>query len=319
MRAMQLQALSTPLVPVTLALPVPGQGELRLSVRACGINFADTLIVHGRYQERPALPFVPGMEVAGVVDALGEGCAGPAAGTRVAAFAGHGGLAEMLCVPAAACVPLPEAMSDVEAAGFPIAYGTSHLALAEARLHAGERLLVLGAAGGVGLTAVQIGALMGAEVIACARGAEKLEVARAAGAHHLIDSEGGDLRERVKALGGADVVYDPVGGELFTAALRACNPGARMLPIGFASGSVPQIPANLLLVKNITVIGFYWGGWARHDPARVAASFSTLFGWYEEGLLKPHVSHVLPLERANEALDLIRTRAATGKVVVEIA
>jgi NADPH2:quinone reductase len=207
-------------------------------------------------------------------------------------------------------------MSSAEAAGFQVAYGTSHLALTRrARLAAGETLLVLGAAGGVGLTAVEIGKALGARVIAVARGADKLAVAKAAGADHLIDASA-DLTAEVRALGGADVVYDPVGGAAFTAAMRACNREARILTIGFASGEVPQIPANHLLVKNITVIGFYWGGYLAFDTQAVVDSLGELMDWYAAGRIRPHVSHILPLERAGEALELLASRKSTGKVVV---
>jgi NADPH:quinone reductase len=297
--------------------PRPGAGEVALRVRACGLNFADLLMIEGRYQERVEPPFIPGMEVAGEVLELGPGTDGPAPGTRVAAFSGHGGLAEITCVSADRCLVLPESVGFVEAAAFQVAYGTSHLALAHrAGLRPGETLLVLGAAGGVGLGAVEIGKLMGARVIACARGAGKLAVARAAGADHLIDSEAGDLRTAVKALGGADVVYDPVGGTGFTEALRATRPGGRMLVIGFASGEVPRIPANLLLVKNITVMGFYWGGYLRFAPEALQASLGEVLRWLVDGRLRPHVSHVLPLERTAEGLDLLRQRKSTGKVVI---
>ncbi|MCE8442170.1 NADPH:quinone oxidoreductase family protein, partial [Rhodovulum sulfidophilum] len=239
------------------------------------------------------------------------------AGTRVAVFAGAVGLAEAGCFPAARCLPLPDGMSFVEAAGFQIAYGTSHVALShKARLAPGETLLVTGAAGGVGLTAVEIGKAMGATVIACARGADRLEVARAAGADHLVDSDQGDLRAAILALGGADVVYDPVGGPLFAAAMRACNPDGRLLTIGFASGEVPQIKANHLLVKNLSVIGLYWGGYLSFRPEILTDSLAKLFRWHAEGRLHPHVSHVLPLERAAEGLELLRQRKATGKVVI---
>jgi NADPH2:quinone reductase len=319
MRAMQIAELGQPLAPVTLPVPEPGPGEVRLRVHACGVNFADTLMARGQYQEKPPLPFVPGMEMCGTVEALGPGAEGPGPGTRVACFAGRGGFAEAAVVPARLCVPVPDAMPDTEAAGFLVAYGTSHLGLDHrARLRPGETLLVLGAAGGVGLTAVEIGKLMGATVIASARGADKLAVAEAAGADHLIDAEE-DLRAAVKALGGADVVYDPVGGAAFDAALRATKPGGRLLPVGFASGTVPQIPANILLVKNLTVHGLYWGAYATLAPEVMAASFATLFGWYAEGRLRPHVSHVLPLAEAQSALDLLTERKATGKVVVAIA
>ncbi|WP_118135365.1 NADPH:quinone oxidoreductase family protein [Oceanicella sp. SM1341] len=317
MQSARLHALGEALRLDTLPAPRPGPGEALVRVHACGVNFADTLMVKGRYQEKPALPFAPGMEVAGEVLALGEGAAGPAPGTRVAGMTGHGGFAEEIVLPATGLTPLPEAMPMVEAAGFIVAYGTSHLALGHrARLQPGERLLVLGAAGGIGLTAVKIGKLMGAEVIACARGADRLAVAKARGADHVIDSEKGDLRARVKALGGADVVYDPVGGALFSEALRACNPEARVLPLGFASGEVPQIPANILLVKNIDVIGFYWGGYTRFRPELLAQSTATLFGWCAEGRLTPHISNRVPLAQADAALALLAERKATGKVVV---
>jgi len=317
MRAMQVTALGAPLAARDVARPVPGPGEVLLRVRACGVNFADTLMASGRYQERPELPFTPGMEVCGVVAAAGDG--GLAEGTRVAAYCGTGGFAEYLAVPAGRCVPVPEALDDAAVAGFLIAYGTAHVALAyRAALRPGETLLVLGAAGGVGLTAVEIGKLMGARVIASARGEAKLAAARAAGADHLLDSDG-DLRAEVKALGGADVVFDPVGGGLFDAALRASRPGARLLPIGFASGAVPQIPANILLVKNLTVIGLYWGAYAAMHPEVVAESLGALMDWAAAGRIVPHVSHVLPLGEAEAALDLLRRRAATGKVVVAVA
>jgi len=297
--------------------PIPGVGEVSLSIAACGLNFADLLMIKGEYQDTPEPPFTLGMEVAGVVEALGPDTSGPPVGTRVAVFGGQGGLAEQGCFPAERAVVLPESMGFTDAAAFQIAYGTSHVALAHsARLQPGETLLVLGAAGGVGLTAVEIGKLMGARVIACARGADKLEVARKAGADHLIDASTEDIRAVCKELGGVDVVYDPVGGEQFRAAMRACNPEGRILSIGFASGDVPQIPANHLLVKNLSVMGLYWGGYLKFRPEVVTDSLRTLFKWYEEGRIKPHVSHVLPLDRVEEALELLRSRRSTGKVVV---
>jgi len=300
-----------------LPLPAPGPGEIRLKVGACGLNFADLLMMTGDYQDTPAAPFTLGMEVAGTVDAHGPGVTSPAIGTRVAVFGGQGGLAEYGCFPADRAVALPPAMSDIDAAAFQIAYGTSHVALDhKARLQPGETLLVLGAAGGVGLTAVEIGKLMGARVIACARGADKLAVAEQAGADHLIDAETADIRAECKALGGVDVVYDPVGGDQFDAAFRATNPEGRILSIGFASGTVPQIKANHLLVKNLSVMGLYWGGYLKFRPSVITDSLSTLLGWYEAGRIAPHVSHILPLDQAAEALELLRSRKSTGKVVV---
>lgn len=319
MRAYQLTTKGAAPALADIPVPEPQTGEIALRIKACGLNFADLLMIEGRYQDTPEPPFTLGMEVAGTVTALGPDTRGPAPGTRVAVFGGQGGLAEHGCFPAARAVALPDTMSFTDAAAFQIAYGTSHVALDhKARLRPGETLLVLGAAGGVGLTAVEIGKLMGARVIACARGADKLEVARQAGADHLIDAETDDIRAACKDLGGVDVVYDPVGGDQFKAAMRACRPEARLLTIGFASGEVPQIPANHLLVKNLSVMGLYWGGYLGFHPEVVTESLATLFGWYEAGRIRPHVSHVLPLERAAEALELLRSRQSTGKVVVSV-
>ncbi|WP_299353683.1 NADPH:quinone oxidoreductase family protein [uncultured Shimia sp.] len=317
MRAYQISSHETPAEVTDLPIPTPKRGEIRISTKACGLNFADLLMQKGTYQETPPLPFVGGMEVAGVVEELGPDTDGPAVGTRVAVFGGQGGLAEFGCFDARRAVPIPDTMSFEDAAAFLIAYGTSHVALDyRAKLQPGETLLVLGAAGGVGLTAVEIGKLMGATVIACARGAEKLAIAQKAGADHLIDASSDDIRATVKSLGGADVVYDPVGGDQFKAAFRACNPEARLLPIGFASGDIPQIPANHLLVKNLTVMGLYWGGYLAFKPEVITDSLATLFKWHAEGRISPHISHVLPLEQAGEAMELLRSRKSTGKVVV---
>ena len=319
MRRFQVQTIGKPAVLSTGSISVPNPGEIRLKIGACGLNFGDLLMIEGTYQERPPLPFTLGMEPAGVVEALGEGVKTLQIGDRVAVYHRHGGLAETGCFAADHCHVLPDNMSITTGAGFLVAYGTSHLALANrAKLQAGEVLLVLGASGGIGLTAVEIGKRMGATVIACARGQDKLAIAAKAGADHLINSQTDDLRDVVKSLGGADVVFDPVGGDLFKAALRACNPQARIIPLGFASGKLPEIAANILLVKNIDVIGFYWGGYLKFAPHLLQDSLKTLLGWYEAGQLQPHISHILPLERVNEALDLLRNRKSTGKVVVTI-
>ncbi len=320
MRAFQIDQLGESPRLTDIAAPTPGPGEVRLDIAACGLNFADLLMLKGQYQEHPVLPFTVGMELAGTVATHGPGVTAPAIGTRVAVVGGSGGLAEQGCFPAAACVPIPDAMSFTDAAAFLITYSTSHVALAHrAHLAPGETLLVLGAAGGVGLTAVEIGKRMGARVIASARGADKLAAAIAAGADHVIDSDAGTLRETVKALGGADVVYDPVGGQQFMDALRATNPEGRILSIGFASGEVPQVPANLLLVKNLTLIGLYWGGYLKFRPEVITDSLHQLFAWYQAGDLHPHVSHILPLDQAAEALEILRSRKSTGKVVVTTA
>ncbi len=319
MRALRLTSHDAPPVLATCDVPDPGPGQIRLAIRACGLNFADLLMIEGRYQDTPSLPFTLGMEVSGTVDALGEGVEGPAPGSRVAIYGGQGGLAEYGCFDARRALPLPDAMTHEAAATFQIAYGTSHLALAHrARLQPGETLLVLGAAGGVGLTAVEIGRAMGARVIACARGKARLEAARAAGADHLIDAETDDIRAICKELGGLDVVYDPVGGDQFTAAFRACRPEARILTIGFASGDVPQIPANHLLVKNLTVMGLYWGGYLRFAPEVLTGSLATLLDWAAEGRIAPRAHHIFPLERAMEGLEMLRSRRSTGKIVVTV-
>jgi NADPH2:quinone reductase len=318
MRAMQIAELGRPLELSDIPPPAPGPGEVLLRVHACGLNFADTLMIAGTYQEKPPLPFVPGMEVCGTIEAPGPGVEAPPPGTRVACFCGSGGLAEFVTASAARCAAVPATLPDAQAAAFLVAYGTSHIALAwRAKLQPGETLAVLGASGGIGLTAVELGALMGAKVIAIASSSEKRQIALDAGAAHAIDSRG-DIRAELKALGGVDVLYDPVGGAPFDAALRACKPFARILPLGFASGAVPQIPANIVLVKNLTVLGFYWGAWAARHPETMRDSLDTLFAWRRQGRLNPHVSHILPLEQANAGLDLLRTRQAAGKVVVEI-
>lgn len=320
MRAYRLDDYSRPPELREMPLPEPGPGEVRLRIAACGLNFADLLMMEGKYQERPALPMTLGMEPAGIVDALGPGVGGPAPGTRVAVFGAQGGLAEYGCFAAESCLPIPDSMAFETAAAFQVAYGTSHLALTRrARLQSGETLLVLGAAGGVGLTAVEIGKRLGARVIASARGADKLAAAAAAGADHLIDSTGADLRAELKALGGVDVVYDPVGGPAFMEALRATRPEGRLLVIGFASGNVPQVPANHLLVKNLDVTGFYWGGYLAFRPQALRDSLAECLDWYAKGWLRPHVSHRLPLSDVAEALTLLRERRSTGKVVVTMA
>lgn len=319
MLAWQIRTISAPPILAELPDPVPAEGEVLVRIMAAGLNFADLLMLDGKYQVRPTAPFVPGMEFSGVVEKLGPGAAGPPPGTRVLGVCGTGALAQRLCLTASRLTPLPDAMAFEEAAGFPIAYGTSHLALAhKARLQPGETLFVTGAAGGVGLTAVEIGKRLGARIIASARGAARLAVAGAAGADVLIESDAPDLKDRLRAEGGIDVVYDAVGGAGFDVALRACKPDGRLLTIGFASGQVPQVPANLLLVKNLTVTGFWYGGYQTHAPALVAASMAELLRWYAEGALHPHVGEVLPFDALPAGLALLRDRKATGKVVIRL-
>lgn len=316
MLAYRIQSPETGPELCNIDVPAPDRGQVRVAIRACGLNFADLLMQKGTYQDTPPAPFTQGMEIAGVVDAVGPEVTHLTEGDRVAVYCGQGGLAEYGVFDSSRAILLPDSMSFEDAAAIQIAYGTSHIALDHrARLQPGETLLVTGAAGGVGLTAVEIGKLMGATVIAQARGDEKLAVAQAAGADRLIDASE-DLRARVKALGGADVVYDAIGGEVFKAAFRATNPEGRLLPIGFAGGDVPQIPANHLLVKNLTVIGFYIGGYLNFRPRIVQDSFQTLFRWHAEGRISPHISHFLPLREVEQGMRLLKERKSTGKIVI---
>lgn len=320
MRSWQVQGPGGDLALTGVATPTPGPGECRVRILAAGLNFADLLLLQGKYQVRLTPPFTPGMEFSGIVEALGPGTPGPAIGTRVLGTSAGGAFAEAIVTPADLLTPLPDGMTAEEAAGFPIAYGTSHLALThKARLQAGETLFVTGAAGGVGLTAVELGKIMGARVIASARGPERLEVARVAGADVLIDSEAPDLKEALRAAGGVDVVYDVVGGPAFDQALRATRPDGRLLTIGFASGEVPQIPANLLLVKNLTVSGLWYGGYQAFAPGLVAAGMAELLALRAAGRIRPSVHQLLRFEDLPKGLDLLRDRKATGKIVLRVA
>lgn len=298
--------------------PQPGPGQALVRLRAAALNFADLLKARGEYQERQDPPFTPGLEGAGEVVAAPEG-SGLRPGDRVAVLA-PGTMAEQVAVPAAACTPIPPGMSFEQAAGFQIAYGTSHLALAGlARLRPGQVLAVLGAAGGVGLTAVEIGQAMGARVIGVARGRDRLEVVRKAGAGHVIDSaDCPDLKAALRGLGGVDVVYDALGDAAGEAAFRAMNAGGHFLVIGFAGGRPPVLPLNHALVKNISIHGFYWGGYARLDPQAVSDSMEDLFRMFQEGRLAPVTGEAVPLERIADAFDLLRSRRSVGKIVVTL-
>lgn len=296
----------------------PGPRQVRIRIAAAGLNYADLLVTAGKYQVKHAPPFVPGFECSGIVEAVGPEVADHQVGDHVMAIPEAGGFAENAIVPADAVYPAPKGLDEAEAAGFPIAYGTSYLALVEqAKLRGGETLLVHGAAGGVGLTAVEIGKALGARVIATAGGPDKCAIAKAHGADHVIDYKSEDIRDRVRALaGGVDVVYDPVGGSAFEASLRVVNWNARILIIGFAGGPVPQVPANILLVKNVAAMGFYFGSWRLHRPEAVRQAFRSLDDMVRAGQLKPLISHRLPLPEFRKALELIQGRRSTGKVVL---
>lgn len=299
--------------------PEPGPGELIVDVKAAGVNFPDLLITQGKYQFKPPPPFVPGGEVAGVVRALGEGVTGFSPGDRVAATMMFGAFAERVAVPAAAAARLPEAVSFEVGAAVLLTYATTFHALVDrAALRPGETLLVLGASGGVGTSAVEIGKCLGAKVIAAASSREKLEFCLAHGADAIIDYSREDLKDRAKALsgGGADVVYDPVGGDYTEAALRAIAWEGRYLIVGFASGPIPKIPANLVLLKSCQVVGVFWGAFAQRVPEKNSANVERILGWLAEGKIHPHIDDVLPFERASEALSRLARREVKGKLVL---
>ena len=298
--------------------PTLNSTDLRIEVHACGINFADVLMVQGKYQVKPDLPFVPGGEVAGIILEVGSDVNGFEVGQRVIALSQGGGFAEEVAVDASRVLPLSDKMDFLAGASFPTTYGTSHLALDHrAHLQAGEILLVLGASGGVGLTAVEIGKAMGATVIAAASTKEKLGVAADHGADHLINYIEDDLRDTVMSLcGGVDVVYDPVGGDPFLQALRCMNWEGRIVVIGFAGGTIQKIPANYLLLKNCSAVGAYWGPYLDKQPSVLLDSLGKLVSWFEDGKLSPHISAKFPLEDCDRALALLYERKATGKVML---
>ncbi|MFI5316262.1 MAG: NADPH:quinone oxidoreductase family protein [Myxococcota bacterium] len=300
--------------------PVARAGEVVLDVEAAGCNFFDVLLVQGKYQMKPPFPFVPGAEVSGVVREIGAGVRGVALGDRVFAGLALGAFAERVAVPAAALHAMPAAMSFPEAAAFPVVYPTSYAALAiRANLRAGETLLVHAAAGGVGVAAVQIGKALGARVIATAGGAEKLDVARRAGADEVIDYSRSDWVDAVKRLTngrGADVVYDPVGGEIFDGSLRCIAWNGRLLVIGFASGVIPEVKANRILLKNISVVGLHWGAYAQHEPERVPEVFAGLAKLYDAGQVRPMIFGTYGLDEVPQALEALAGRATYGKVII---
>src|SRR5882724_8263904 len=304
-----------------VSAPTPGPDEVLIAVKATAVNYADALMTAGRYQTKPDLPFSPGLETAGLVAACGQRVTRLKPGDRVMALLAYGGLAEMAVAPELETFPIPAGMSFEEAGAFPVAYISSHVALRwQGRLEAGETLLVLGAAGAVGLTAVEIGKAMGARVIAAASTPEKLAVAREHGADDLVNYATEKLTDRVMALTngkGADVCFDPVGGDLFDSALSSLGWGGRILLIGFVAG-VPKIPANRLLVKHRAALGSSLRYFRWHAPDKLLRSVEELVQWYGEGRLRPLVTHRLPLERSVEAIRLLMDRKAHGKVVVVV-
>lgn len=300
--------------------PLAGRGQVVIRVHAAGVNFPDTLIIENKYQLKPPLPFSPGGEVAGVVESVGEGVTRVRAGDRVMAFPGFGGYAEKVCVAEDRLTRLPEGVDLVRAAALTTTYGTTHHALKDrAQIRPGETLLVLGAAGGTGISAVELGKLMGARVIAAASSPEKLEFCRAHGADETIDYSREDLRERIKALTagrGVDVIYDPVGGPYSEPALRSMAWNGRFLVIGFTAGEIPRIPLNLPLLKGCSIVGVYYGGSLQHEPQRGEANMAELLEWFRSGRVTPYVSATYPLEQAARALDDIAQRRARGKIVL---
>jgi len=298
----------------------PGPGQVVIGVKACGVNFPDTLIIEGKYQFKPEMPFSPGGEVAGVVKAIGENVTGVKVGERVIAFTGWGGFAEEVLVEATKLIPMPDSMDFTTASAFVMVYGTSHYALKDrARLQPGETLLVLGAAGGVGLSAVELGKIMGAHVIAAASSDEKLAICREHGADECINYSSEDLKERIKTLTrgrGVDVIYDPVGGNYSEAALRGMAWEGRHLVIGFAAGDIPRIPLNLALLKGCSIVGVFWGSFTTRDPQRNQEHLRELATWFQEGKIRPHISATYALARAADALNDLLTRKVMGKAVL---
>ncbi len=322
MKAVVCKAWGPPdsLVVEDVTLPPLKAGEVLIDVRAASVNYPDVLIIQKKYQIQPALPFTPGSEVAGVVAAVGEGVKHVKPGDRVIAFTGTGGFAEQLIAPAAGVVPLPPGASDEVAASFTLVYGTSHHAVVDrAALKAGETMLVLGAAGGVGLAAVEIGKALGARVIAAASSDEKLAVCKAHGADVLINYATQDLREAIKAATdgkGPDVIYDPVGGVYAEPAFRSIAWRGRYLVVGFANGEIPKLPLNLALLKGASLVGVFWGEFAKREPKANLAAMQQMMGWMAEGKIRPLVSARYSLAQVPQALKALESRQATGKVVI---
>ncbi len=322
MRAMLVHELAEDISTIRLDeidLPPPGAGEVRLQLKACSINFPDILMIQGKYQFKPSLPFSPGMEGAGVITALGPDVTGLNVGDKVVAGLRIGGFAEEVNASASACRPIPAGMGFVKAAAYPAAYLTAYVALAvRGRLKAGETLLVHGSSGGVGLAAVEVGKLLGATVIATSASDEKLKTVKARGADHVLNVSAG-FKDRVKELTngrGADVIYDPVGGDVFDESVRCIAWNGRLLVIGFTSGRIPTVPVNMPLIKGFSVVGVRAGEYGRRDPEAGRKNIETIDQWAADGKIDPHVCATFPLENAVDAMKLLQTRQAVGKVVI---
>ncbi|MBX3454858.1 NADPH:quinone oxidoreductase family protein [Ferrovibrio sp.] len=325
MKAMVAKAWGGPdsLVLEDLALPALGERDVRIRVHAAGLNFPDTLIIAGKYQVKPAFPFAPGMECGGVVEAVGAKVRDFKPGDRVLATLVNGAFAQAVVTNAANVFKIPDSMSFEIAAGFPITYGTTIHALQDrGRLKPGEVLLVHGAAGGVGLNAVELGVAMGATVIGTVGSDDKAAIVKQYGAKHVINYSTESIKDRVKELtggNGADVIYDPVGGDAFDQSLRCINWDGRLLVVGFASGRIPEAPANMALIKGCSIVGVFWGAFAAREPQKNRANFAALFSLFEQGKLKPHVSAMFPLAQVPQAMQALLSRKTTGKVVIQVA
>ena len=305
-----------------IADPRAEAGQVVVDVKAAGVSFPDVLIVQGKYQFQPPFPFSPGGEIAGIISEVGEGVVDWKVGDRVIAMTGNGGIAEKVVAFEMTLMPLPETMDFKDGAAFPLNYGTTYHALKQrGQLQAGETLLVTGAGGGVGTTAIEIGKAMGARVIAAASTDEKLEIAKNLGADEVINYSDGELKEKVKALTdglGADVIYDPIGGDIFMQCMRCINWKGRVLVIGFASGPIPEVPTNLALLKGCSIVGVFWGRFTGAEPEENSQNFDELFALHAEGKLKPQITKSYSLDDAAEAISSLENRKATGKVVIEI-
>src|SRR5580765_3816266 len=323
MRAVLCKAFGPPesLVVEDVPSPTPGPGEVVIAVKAASVNFPDVLIIQDKYQVKPPLPFSPGSEVAGIVKAVGEGVTQAVPGDRVMAFTTYGGFAEEVKTEARRLLPLPDGMDFATASAFGLTYATSDFALRDrGAVKAGETVLVLGAAGGVGIAAIEISKALGARVIACASTDDKLVVCRQHGADETINYATEDLRDRIKQITGGkgpDVVYDPVGGPYTELALRSIAWRGRLLVVGFAAGEIPRIPLNLTLLKGCSIVGVFWGEFTKREPQKFAEAMRQLSAWFADGTIKPHISARFPLDRAVEALQMMAARRVTGKVVIE--